>query len=128
MGNYKKELFGKLYKLGKLIVFIDNNGMQSGGKIEDVSGLLPIDSKFEAFNWHCQKIDGHNIKQIIDSIECAKQEKERPSVIIAKTVKGKGVPFMENDNSWHKGVPTKEQWKEAIAILGGVELGGTKQC
>lgn len=107
------------YKLGNLIVFIDNNGFQSGGSIEDISGLLPILPKWQAFGWHCQEIDGHNISEIIETICEAKSEREQPSVIIARTIKGKGVPFMENDNSWHKRVPTKEEFTEAIKVLGG---------
>lgn len=107
------------YKLGNLIVFVDNNGMQSGGKIENITALYPLTTKWEAFGWHCQTVDGHNIEEILGAVERAKVEKDRPSVIIAKTVKGKGVPFMENDNSWHKGSFTKEQWEKAMAALGG---------
>jgi len=111
----------KRYETGNLIVFVDNNGMQSGGKVEDVSGLYPIIPKWEAFGWHCKSIDGHDIEQILHAVECARAEKDRPSVIVAKTVKGKGIPFMENNNSWHKGAPTREQWEEAMAALGGVK-------
>lgn len=107
------------YKVGNLIVFVDNNGMQSGGKVEDITALYPLAAKWEAFGWHCQTIDGHDIEGIIDAVERAKAEKDKPSVIIARTVKGKGVPFMENDNSWHKGSFTREQWEEAMAALGG---------
>lgn len=107
------------YKVGNLIVFVDNNGMQSGGKVEDITALYPLAAKWEAFGWHCQTIDGHDIEGIIDAVERAKAEKDKPSVIIARTVKGKDVPFMENDNSWHKGSFTREQWEEAMAALGG---------
>ena len=107
------------YRLGNLVVFVDNNGMQSGGKIENISGLYPIAPKWESFGWHCQVIDGHDFKEILDAVKCAKEEKSRPSVIIAKTVKGKGVPYMENDNRWHKGALTREQWEEAMVALGG---------
>ncbi len=107
------------YNLGKLIVFVDNNGFQSGDEVQKISGLLPILSKFEAFRWHCQEIDGHNINQIINAVVEAKKEKHMPSLILAHTVKGKGVYFMENDNSWHKRVPSEEQYKEAMKVLGG---------
>jgi transketolase len=109
------------YQAGRLIVFVDHNGLQSGDSVAKVSGLLPILPKFEAFGWHCREIDGHDIGQILAAIESAQNEQERPSLILARTVKGKGVPFMEGDNSWHKRVPTQEQYEEAIAALGGDE-------
>lgn len=105
------------YKLGKLIVFVDHNGWQSGDSVKEISGLLPIYPKFESFGWHCQEIDGHDIESILSAVNIAKKEKERPSMILCRTTKGKGVPFMENDNSWHKRVPTKEQYEEAMKIL-----------
>lgn len=107
------------YNLGRLIVFVDHNGWQSGDSVEEVSGLLPIYPKFESFGWHCQEIDGHDFPSIISAIEAAKEEKERPSLILCRTVKGKGLSFMEHDNSWHKRVPTKEQYEEAMIVLGG---------
>lgn len=107
------------YKLNNLIAFIDHNGWQSGGSLEEVSGILPILPKWQAFNWDCQVIDGHDFSQILQAIEKAKQSTEKPSMIIAKTIKGKGLSFMENDNSWHKRVPTDEQMSEAIKVLGG---------
>ncbi|WHH59379.1 transketolase [Petroclostridium sp. X23] len=106
------------YKLGKLIVFVDHNGWQSGDSVECISGLLPIYQKFESFGWHCQEIDGHDIESILGAVNTAKKEENRPSMILCRTIKGKGVPFMENDNSWHKRVPTKEQYEEAMKILG----------
>jgi transketolase len=106
------------YKLGRLIVFVDHNGWQSGDYVNNVSGLLPIYEKFEAFGWHCQRIDGHNLEAIINAVEAAKRDTRRPSLILADTIKGKGIPFMENDNSWHKRVPSKEQYEDAMKILG----------
>ena len=104
-------------QLGRLIVYVDNNGFQSGGSLEEVSGLSLIDDKFAAFGWHCQKIDGHNVQEILDATTTA-QKAPLPSVIIANTIKGKGLPFMEGDPSWHKRVPTKEELEEALQILG----------
>lgn len=109
------------HKLDNLIVFVDNNGLQSGGSIGDVSGLLPIYPKWEAFQWHCQEIDGHDIDQILNAVEKAKQAEGQPSMILAHTVKGKGIPYMELDNSWHKRVPTEREWLEAMELLGGTE-------
>lgn len=105
------------YQTGRLIVFVDHNGQQSGGPVGEVSGLYPILPKWEAFGWHCQEIDGHDLRAILAAVERAQAEPDRPSCIVARTVKGKGVPFMEADNSWHKRVPTKEELDRALAIL-----------
>ena len=115
---WEAAMCAKRYQLNNLIVFVDHNGWQSGGQVEEISGLLPILPKWEAFGWHCQAIDGHDFTQIISAIENA-QKTPGPSVIIAKTVKGKGLPYMENDNSWHKRVPTDEELSVAVGILGG---------
>ena len=115
---WEAAMCAKRYQLNNLIVFVDHNGWQSGGQVEEISGLLPILPKWEAFGWHCQAIDGHDFTQIIGAIENA-QKTPGPSVIIAKTVKGKGLPFMENDNSWHKRVPTDEELALAVEVLGG---------
>ena len=105
-------------RAGRLIVIIDNNGMQSGGSIDTVSGLLPILPKLDAFSWHTQEIDGHSFPEILGAIEAGKKEVERPSVILAHTIKGKGVPFMVGDNSWHKRVPTREELEAALEAIG----------
>jgi transketolase len=105
------------YKADKLIVFIDNNGMQSGGSVEEVGNMVNIKGRFEAFGWHAQEIDGHNLQEINNAIEEAQNTGGVPSVIIAHTVKGKGVPFMEHNNAWHKGTPDAEQLKEALQAL-----------
>jgi len=107
------------YRLDRLIVIVDNNGIQSSGPICEVSGLEPIIPKWEAFGWHCQQIDGHDIGQILQAVQQAKATRGRPSMILAKTVKGQGVPFMIGDNSWHKRVPTREEYEQAILALGG---------
>ena len=115
---WEAAMCAKRYQLNNLIVFVDHNGWQSGGQVEEISGLLPILPKWEAFGWHCQAIDGHDFAQIITAIENARKT-PGPSVIIAKTVKGKGLPYMENDNSWHKRVPTDEELSVAVGIWGG---------
>jgi transketolase len=106
-------------RLGRLIAFVDNNGWQSGGIIKDVSGLTNISAPFAAFGWHTEEIDGHDFDQILGAIEKAQAETERPSVIVAHTIKGKGIPFTENDNAWHKRVPNKEELAAALKYLGG---------
>jgi transketolase len=103
-------------KLGRLIAFVDYNGYQSGGRVEEVSGMREIAARFAAFGWHAQEIDGHDVTAILSAVKAAKDD-PRPSVIVARTVKGKGVPFMEGDNSWHKRVPTKEELARAVECL-----------
>jgi transketolase len=107
------------YEAGRLIVFVDHNCMQSGGLVCDITMLDPILPKWQAFGWHCQEIDGHDMGQILTAVDNAKKEKFRPSMILANTVKGKGVPFIEGDNSWHKRTPTKEELALALEALGG---------
>jgi transketolase len=107
------------YEAGRLIVFVDHNCMQSGGLVCDITMLDPILPKWQSFGWHCQEIDGHDMDQIVTAVEDAKKEKFRPSMILANTVKGKGVPFIEGDNSWHKRTPTKEELAQALEALGG---------
>jgi transketolase len=106
-------------RLGRLIAFVDCNGWQSGGLVKDVSGLTPdrIREAFGVFGWHTQEINGHDFEQILDSVGKAQAETQRPSVIVAHTVKGKGIPFTENDNSWHKRVPTAQELELALEHL-----------
>lgn len=109
------------HKLDNLIVFVDKNGWQSGGTVEGTIGANNMKERFESFRWHAQEIDGHDIDAIKDAIAKAKAEKGRPSVIVCNCIKGKGLHYMENNNAWHKGVPTQEQYEEAVKILGGEE-------
>ncbi|MBC5743523.1 transketolase [Lachnospiraceae bacterium MD308] len=108
------------HHLDNLIVFVDKNGWQSGGSIEETIGSNNIKDRFEAFGWDAQEIDGHNIEEIQKAISNAKNVKGKPSVIVCACTKGKGIPYMENNNAWHKGVPTQEQYEEARKVLGGV--------
>ena len=104
-------------RLGRLIAFVDRNGWQSGGYVKDVSGFTNIGPAFAAFGWHTQEIDGHDFDQILDAVEEAQADTVRPSLIVARTVKGKGIPFTENDNSWHKRVPTRAELEAALKHL-----------
>jgi len=115
---WEAAMAAKHYQVGSLIVMVDYNGVQSGGRIEEISGLEPLVPKWEAFGWHCQVIDGHNFAEILTAIDNAKAVPGMPSVIIARTVKGKGVSFIENNNAWHKRVPTREEWEQAMQELG----------
>ena len=104
-------------KLDNLVVIVDNNGLQIDGNIADVNSPYPIDKKFEAFNFHVINIDGHDFDQIRAAFEEAKTVKGQPTAIIAKTVKGKGVSFMENQAAWHGTAPNDEQYAVAMADL-----------
>jgi transketolase len=105
------------YKLDNLIAFVDNNGLQIDGNIDDVLSPNPIDAKFAAFGWHVQVIDGHDFAQIADAVKAAKAAAGKPSVIVAKTVKGKGVSYMENQAGWHGSAPNAEQVAQAMEEL-----------
>ncbi|MBQ2119446.1 MAG: transketolase [Peptococcaceae bacterium] len=105
------------YKLDNLIAFVDNNGLQIDGNIDDVLSPNPIDAKFAAFGWHVQVIDGHDFAQIADAVKAAKAASGKPSVIVAKTVKGKGVSYMENQAGWHGSAPNAEQVAQAMEEL-----------
>ena len=107
------------YKLDNLTAFIDFNGLQIDGDITKVMNPTPIDKKFEAFGWNVMIIDGHNIDEIIDAIEKAKNHKGQPTAIVCKTIKGKGVSFMENEAGWHGNAPSKEQCEKALAEIRG---------
>lgn len=105
------------YKLDNLIAFVDNNGLQIDGNIDEVLSPNPIDAKFAAFGWHVLTIDGHDFQQIAAAVAAAKAEKDRPTMIVAKTVKGKGVSYMENQAGWHGSAPSEEQVAAALAEL-----------
>lgn len=109
------------YKLNKVIGILDYNGLQIDGTNEEVMNIHPIDEKFKSFGWRVICIDGHDTTQISEAIEQAKQSQEKPTMIIAKTIKGKGVSFMENNGSWHGTAPNDEQTKLALAELRGEE-------
>lgn len=105
-------------KLDNLVVIVDNNGLQIDGKIEDVCSPYPIDKKFEAFNFHVINVDdGNDMDKLRAAFEEAKTVTGKPVAIIAKTVKGKGVSFMEHQASWHGTAPNDEQYATAMADL-----------
>ena len=106
------------YKLDNLCVIVDNNNLQIDGTIEEVMSSYPIDEKFRSFGFEIIKIDGHDIEEITKAFEVAKNIKGKPTCIIAKTVKGKGISYMENQVGWHGKAPNEEQYKEAMASLG----------
>lgn len=104
-------------KLDNLCVIVDNNNLQIDGTIDEVMSPYPIDEKFRSFGFEVIKIDGHNIEEIIKGFEVARNIKQKPVCIIAKTIKGKGVSFMENQVGWHGKAPNEEQYKLAVEEL-----------
>ncbi|MBD3306443.1 transketolase [candidate division KSB3 bacterium] len=102
------------YKLNRIIAFIDNNGLEATGKIEDRFNTGPYREKFEAFGWNTDEIDGHSIPEIIKAVENAKQSQDKPTAIIAHTTKGKGVSFAENNAAFHHNAMTQEQYEAAL--------------
>lgn len=107
------------YGLSGLTIFIDHNGLQIDGKNEEVITVAPIEDKFKSFGWDVQTIDGHDFEEIAAAVEKAKTVKDRPQAIIAETVKGKGVSFMEDQAGWHGKAPNDEQAAQAVKELGG---------
>lgn len=107
------------YQLDNLCAILDFNGLQIDGDITKVMNPTPLDKKFEAFGWHVIVIDGHDYKQIAEAFKEARETKGQPTMIIAKTVKGKGVSFMENNAAWHGSAPNAEQLAQALEELGG---------
>lgn len=114
---WEAAMAAKKYKLDNLCVIVDNNNLQIDGTIEEVMNSYPIDEKFKSFGFEIIKIDGHNIDEIIKAFEVAKNIKEKPTCIIAKTIKGKGISFMENQVGWHGKAPNGEQYKQALEEL-----------
>ncbi len=113
---WEAAMFAANKGLSNLTAFVDYNNLQIDGTIEEVNSASPIDKKFEAFNWHTIVINGHDFDQIEAALEEAKTV-DKPVAIIAKTVKGKGVSFMENNVSWHGTAPNDEQYEQAMAEL-----------
>ncbi|KAB2953603.1 transketolase [Heliorestis acidaminivorans] len=105
------------YKLDNVTAFVDYNGLQIDGTLEEVMSCDPIAEKFQAFGWQVIEIDGHNIAEILSAIATAKETKGKPTCIVAKTIKGKGVSFMEDQVGWHGNAPNAEQYEKAIAEL-----------
>ena len=107
------------YQLDNLCVIVDNNNLQIDGTIEEVMSSYPIDEKFRSFGFQVIHIDGHDIEEIVKAFEVAKNVKGQPTCIIAKTIKGKGVDFMENQAGWHGKAPNEEQYEQAMKSLKG---------
>ena len=114
---WEAAMFAAFRKLDNLVAVIDNNNLQIDGAIDEVCSPYPIDEKFKAFGWNVINIDGHNFDEIADAFEAAKNCKGQPTAIVAKTTKGKGVSFMENQCGWHGKAPNDEEFEKAMADL-----------
>ena len=125
--NFGKEaaMFAGFHKLDNLTVIVDNNNLQIDGTVEEVNSPYPIPEKFAAFGWNVIEIDGHSFDEIENALNNARECKGKPTAIIATTVKGKGVSFMENQVNWHGAAPNAEQYEIAMneldAVLAGLE-------
>lgn len=118
-------MFAAKYQLGQLVAIVDRNNIQIDGQTEDIMPLENLKAKWESFGWHVQEVDGHNIDSIIEACSMARAITEKPSVIIAHTIPGKGVDFMEYDYQWHGAPPNADQAKQALHELRS--LGGRIQ-
>ena len=114
---WEAAMFASHYKLDNLVAFVDFNGLQIDGDVTKVMNPTPIDKKFEAFGWNVLTIDAHNFDEIKNALKMARKTKGMPTVIVAKSVKGKGVSFMENEASWHGSAPNEEQYNIAMSDL-----------
>lgn len=117
---WEAAMAGAHYKLDNLVAIVDRNGLQIDGPTEVVMALEPLPAKWRAFGWHVIEIDGHSFPEILSAFEEAETIKGRPTAIIARTIKGKGVSFMENAVEWHGTAPSAEQRDRALAELGGI--------
>lgn len=115
--NWEAVMFASKYKLSNLICIMDRNNIQIDGTTDNVMPLNPLKEKYLAFNWNVLEIDGHDFNQILESIRKAKTETQKPTMIIAKTIPGKGVSFMENDYKWHGKAPNREEAERALNEL-----------
>ncbi len=111
------------YKLDNVCALVDYNGLQIDGDVENVMGLAPLAEKWRAFNWHTVEIDGHDYEQVLAAYDEAARTKGKPTVIIARTVKGKGVSFMENAAGWHGKAPNADELTRALDEIYGKGLG-----
>ena len=111
-------LFAPQHKLDNLLLIVDYNKIQSFGRVKDVLDLDPLTDKFLAFRWAVREVDGHNMQELVDTFGAIPFEPGKPSVVIAHTVKGKGISFMEDQLAWHYKSPTEEQLTSALHELG----------
>ena len=115
--TWEAAMSAAMFKLDNLTAIVDKNGIQLSGFTKDIMNTDPLNKKFDSFGWNVIEIDGHDLKQVLDALTKAKQKKGQPTVIIAHTVKGKGVSFMENNVEFHGKAPNAEQLEKALKEL-----------
>lgn len=118
---WEAAMFAAHYKLDNLTAFVDFNGLQIDGPVTEIMSPLPIPEKWQAFGWHVLVIDGHDYSAIYNAIQTAKTVKDKPTMIVAKTIKGKGVCQMENVVDWHGKAPSQDECKLFLSVLDGLE-------
>lgn len=116
---WEAAMAGSQFKLDHLIAFLDNNGLQIDGRCADVMATEPLDEKFAAFGWHVQVVDGHDFHAIHDAVQKAKKSTGKPQMIICRTIKGRGVSFMEDQCGWHGKAPNADETETAMKDIGG---------
>lgn len=115
--NWEAAMTAGHRKVKNLTLIIDRNRLQQGARTEDTAGLDPLDDKYRAFGWHVVEIDGHDYGQLLETLGAPVGAREKPLCVIANTIKGKGVSFMEDQAKWHHGVPSAEQFEQAMKEL-----------
>jgi len=115
--NWEAIMFAAQHKLDNLVAIVDYNKMQALGDIKDITSLKPLSKKWKSFNWGVKEINGHSFKELFTSFDNIPFEKNKPSVIIANTIKGKGVSFMENELLWHYRCPDEDEYEKALKEL-----------
>jgi len=115
--TWETALFSSHHQLNNLIVIVDNNQFQNNGAVKDILSLEPLTKKWQSFGWNIKVINGHNFRQLLKAFEKAKKQKNKPTVIIANTIKGKGISFMENNNLWHTKSLSEIEYQQALKEL-----------
>ena len=118
---WETAMFAAHYKLDNLVAVVDNNNLQIDGKVSEVMSVYPIDEKFAAFGWNVALCDGHDFDSIHKAFEKTNEKNGKPWVVIQKSIKGKGVSFMEDNAAWHGSAPNDEQYKQAMEDLTAIE-------
>jgi len=115
--TWESALISVHHRLDNLVIIVDFNGLQAMGKVQDILNIEPLKDKWQAFGWEVREIDGHNFEEIEKSLTAPPFQKEKPTVILAKTIKGKGVSFMEGNNLYHYKAPSEEEYQKALKEL-----------
>ncbi|PIV42733.1 MAG: hypothetical protein COS26_01705 [Candidatus Nealsonbacteria bacterium CG02_land_8_20_14_3_00_40_11] len=115
--TWESVLIAAHHKLDNLVVIVDFNGLQAMGRVKDILNIEPLKDKWQAFGWEVREIDGHNFKEIEKALAESAPEEGKPRVIIARTIKGKGVSFMEGNNLYHYKAPSDEEYQKALKEL-----------